>query len=74
MTIIPTFAERVQAFRVRKGLTQEGFCEAYPVPLATLRNWEQGRCESSRMSIAFFTLIEKETATMDQLLVKHSLI
>ncbi len=74
MTSKPTFAERVQAFRRQKGLTQEGFCEQYPVPIATLRNWEQGRCETSRMAIAFFTLIEKETTIINHLLAKHSLI
>ncbi len=74
MMSIPTFAERVQAFRLRKGLTQEGFCEQYPVPISTLRKWEQGRCETSRMAVAFFTLIEQETAIMDQLLAKHSII
>ena len=68
-----TFAERVQSFRLRKGLTQEGFCERYPVPIATLRNWEQGRCETSKIAVAFFTLIEQETDIMDRLLAKHSL-
>lgn len=71
---ILSFAERVRAFRNRKGLTQEGFCEQYPVTLRTLHNWEQGISKPSSMAIAFFTLIEQETVLMDHLLKKHSLI
>lgn len=35
--------ETPQAIRKRLGMTQEQFAEALRVPLATLRNWEQGR-------------------------------
>lgn len=35
--------EPPQAIRKRLGMTQEEFAEALRVPLATLRNWEQGR-------------------------------
>ena len=35
--------EPPQAIRKRLGMTQEQFAEALRIPLATLRNWEQGR-------------------------------
>lgn len=35
--------EPPQAIRKRLGMTQDQFAEALRIPLATLRNWEQGR-------------------------------
>lgn len=37
------FSERVQNLRKRLGLTQAGFEAEFGVPVATIRNWEQGR-------------------------------
>lgn len=42
----PTSYERVETaktIRKRLGMTQEQFAAALRIPLATLRNWEQGR-------------------------------
>ncbi len=71
-----SFADRVKAFRHRHGLTQKAFCKKYPVPLSTLKHWEQelrGK-KLPEMTIAFFTLIERETVVMDELLAKHQLV
>jgi putative transcriptional regulator len=36
---------RVRTIRRALGLTQEEFATRFPVPLGTLRDWEQGRAE-----------------------------
>lgn len=34
-----------KTLRLKHGMTQEQFAEALRIPVATLRNWEQGRVE-----------------------------
>ena len=39
------------------GLTQEEFAARYHIPLGTLRDWEQGRCEPDQPARAYLTVI-----------------
>jgi putative transcriptional regulator len=39
------------------GLTQEAFAARYHIPLGTLRDWEQGRCEPDQPARAYLTVI-----------------
>jgi len=39
------------------GLTQEEFSARYRIPLGTLRDWEQGRCEPDAPSRAYLMVI-----------------
>ncbi len=39
------------------GLTQEEFATRYHIPLGTLRDWEQGRCEPDQPARAYLTVI-----------------
>jgi len=39
------------------GLTQEEFAARYHIPLGTLRDWEQGRCEPDQPAHAYLTVI-----------------
>lgn len=69
-----SFPDRLKAFRKRQGLTQEGFVEKYPIPLATLRSWEQGVNEPGSVSRILLALIEKEPKLMANLIAKHGLV
>jgi putative transcriptional regulator len=41
------------------GLTQEEFAGAYGIPVATLRDWEQGRRKPDQASKTLLRLIER---------------
>jgi putative transcriptional regulator len=41
------------------GLTQEEFARAYGIPVATLRDWEQGRRRPDQASKTLLKLIER---------------
>ncbi len=42
------------------GLSQEDFAARYPIPLGTLRDWEQGRVEPDQAARAYLTVIARE--------------
>ena len=42
------------------GLTQEEFAARYHIPLGTLRDWEQGRCEPDQPARAYLTVIARD--------------
>lgn len=50
---------RVRIVRMALGLTQAEFAEAYGIPVATLRDWEQGRREPDQASKTLLKLIER---------------
>ena len=48
---------RSRTLRRALGLTQEEFAERYCIPLGTLRDWEQGRCEPDQPARAYLAAI-----------------
>jgi putative transcriptional regulator len=48
---------RTRTLRRALGLTQEEFAVRYHIPLGTLRDWEQGRCEPDQPARAYLTVI-----------------
>ena len=48
---------RAKTLRRALALTQEEFALRYHIPLGTLRDWEQGRCEPDQPSRAYLTVI-----------------
>jgi putative transcriptional regulator len=48
---------RIKTLRRALGLTQEEFAARYHIPLGTLRDWEQGRCEPDQPARAYLTVI-----------------
>ena len=50
---------RVRIVRMALGMTQEEFARAYGIPVATLRDWEQGRREPDQASKTLLKLIER---------------
>jgi putative transcriptional regulator len=48
---------RTKTLRRVLALTQEEFAARYHIPLGTLRDWEQGRCEPDQPARAYLTVI-----------------
>jgi putative transcriptional regulator len=51
---------RVRLGRQAAGLSQQEFAERFRIPVATLRDWEQGRRKPDAASLAYLTVIERE--------------
>lgn len=49
----------VRIVRMTLGMTQQEFAGAYGIPVATLRDWEQGRREPDQASKTLLKLIER---------------
>lgn len=50
-------APRTRTLRRALALTQEEFAARYHIPIGTLRDWEQGRCEPDQPARAYLTVI-----------------
>ena len=48
---------RTKTLRRALGLTQEEFASRFQIPLGTLRDWEQGRCEPDQPARAYLRVI-----------------
>jgi putative transcriptional regulator len=55
------FAPNIPAQSLRKqlGMTQHEFARALRIPLATLRNWEQGRVQPDPAARSLLTIVAK---------------
>jgi putative transcriptional regulator len=51
---------RTKTLRRALAMTQEEFAAHYHIPLGTLRDWEQGRCEPDRPARAYLTVISHD--------------
>jgi putative transcriptional regulator len=49
----------VRAIRETLGLSQQAFAEAYRIPLATLKGWEQGRRQPDATASAYLSVIAR---------------
>ena len=49
----------VAAIRKRQELSQAAFAKRYGLPVATLRDWEQGRRSPDRAAMVLLALIER---------------
>lgn len=59
---------RTKTLRRALSLTQEGFAERYHIPLGTLRDWEQGRCEPDQPARAYLTVIAHDPEGVERAL------
>lgn len=57
---LPTAAPRAATIRLRLGLTQAEFAKSLGIPLATLRNWEQGRTPPDPAARALLRVLDRE--------------
>lgn len=49
----------VKAIRKKLGLSQQAFANAYHIPLATLKGWEQGRRQPDATASAYLSVIAR---------------
>lgn len=49
----------VRAIREELGLSQQAFADAYRIPLATLKGWEQGRRHPDATASAYLSVIAR---------------
>ena len=59
---------RTKTLRRVLALTQEEFAERYHIPIGTLRDWEQGRCEPDQPARAYLTVIAREPEAVQRAL------
>jgi putative transcriptional regulator len=64
---------RTKTLRRALSLTQEEFAERYHIPLGTLRDWEQGRCEPDQPARAYLTVITRDPEGVHSALKKRPL-
>jgi len=58
----------VKALRERLDMTQQEFADAYRIPVATLRDWEQGRSRPDAPARALLTAIDRDPQVLRRLL------
>ena len=59
---------RTKTLRRALAMTQEEFAARYHIPLGTLRDWEQGRCEPDQPARAYLTVIAHEPERVERAL------
>ena len=52
-------APDVRALREQLAMSQQAFSSAYRIPLATLKDWEQGRRQPDATAAAFLSVIAR---------------
>jgi putative transcriptional regulator len=61
---------RTKTLRRALALTQEEFAARYHIPIGTLRDWEQGRCEPDQPARAYLTVIAHDPEGVKRALAK----
>jgi putative transcriptional regulator len=64
---------RAKTLRRALALTQEEFAARYHIPIGTLRDWEQGRCEPDQPARAYLTVIAHDPDGVRRALDKKNL-
>lgn len=59
---------RIRRTRERLGLSQAAFAARYCIPVATLRDWEQGRHRPDATTRAYLSVIEREHEAVERAL------
>lgn len=59
---------RVKTLRRALHLTQEEFASRFHIPLGTLRDWEQGRCEPDQTARAYLRVIANDPEAVERAL------
>ena len=61
---------RAKTLRRALALTQEEFAARYHIPLGTLRDWEQGRCEPDQPARAYLAVIAHDPEGVQRALAR----
>lgn len=67
-----SFGEEVKSLRQSLGLSQDGFCKKFDIPIANLRNWEQDRTQPDSASLLLIRMIKVDPARVEELIAKAS--
>ena len=59
---------RTKTLRRALGLTQEEFAARFQIPVSTLRDWEQGKCEPDQSTQAYLRAIAGDAAAVQRAL------
>jgi putative transcriptional regulator len=59
---------RTKTLRRALGLTQEEFATRFQIPLGTLRDWEQGKCEPDKATQAYLRAIAGDAMAVQRAL------
>ena len=59
---------RSKTIRRALGLSQEEFAGRFHIPLGTLRDWEQERCEPDQTARAYLTVIARDPEAVQRAL------
>jgi putative transcriptional regulator len=59
---------RAKTLRRALALTQDEFATRYHIPVGTLRDWEQGRCEPDQTSRAYLAVIAHDPEGVERAL------
>ena len=68
-----TRTPQVKIIRRALSLTQEEFASRFHIPLGTLRDWEQGRCEPDQPARAYLTVIAHDPEGVKRALTRKHL-
>lgn len=60
----------IKAIRQHAKKTQAQFAQAYRIPVATLRDWEQGRRQPDAPARALLAVIAADPATVERILAQ----
>ena|ERR1700722_13870485 len=63
----------VKQVRHKLGLSQNDFAEKFGIKTATLRNWEQGRRQPEGPARVLLTIIDREPAAVQRVLLMRNL-
>jgi putative transcriptional regulator len=64
---------RTKTLRRALALTQEEFAVRYHIPIGTLRDWEQGRCEPDQPARAYLAVIAHDPEGVKRTLARKHL-
>jgi putative transcriptional regulator len=64
---------RTKTLRRALALSQEEFAARYHIPIGTLRDWEQGRCEPDQPARAYLTVIAHDPEGVKRALIEKHL-
>lgn len=62
---------RAKIIRRALGLSQEEFSARYHIPIGTLRDWEQNRCEPDQAARAYLKVIASKPNIVKDVLTPH---
>ena len=62
---------RAKIIRRALGLSQEEFSTRYHIPIGTLRDWEQNRCQPDQAARAYLKVIASEPGIVKNILTSH---